>query len=449
MTARSVKWWSRVHKWTSLICTLFLLMLCITGLPLIFHDEIDDLFKSEASARELPADTPQAPLSRLIDAAKARYPQRYVQVLGWDDDRANVVNVFLSETPESPPGKRFLKLSFNSRTAELIGEDAQQGGLMRTIRIFHRDMLLGLPGELFLGVMGLLFVASLVSGVMLYAPFMRRLAFGAVRRAGAPRIKWLDLHNLIGAVTLVWLLAVGVTGVINTISLPLFSAWRAQVMPELIAPHLGKPPLAKLADIDDVVATARRALDGNTPTSIVLPTVARFGTPRHFIVWTKGSTPITSRLFTPAMLDAETGQLVTARGLPWYLRALQVSRPLHFGDYGGLPLKIIWALLDLAAIVVLASGVYLWLGKRKSLPHHDAGSGPAGCRGDFRDRLMNRLRQTTGDIFRWPLWLGALTVVGLASALFGNDGWDALSWIALAIPLAVLGWKAGRVIHGS
>ena len=173
---------------------------------------------------------------------------------------------------------------------------------MRIIRIFHRDMLLGLPGELFLGVMGLLFVASLVSGVVLYAPFMRRLAFGAVRRAGAPRIKWLDLHNLIGAVTLVWLAAVGVTGVINTISLPLFSAWRAQVMPELIAPHLGKPPLAKLADIDDVVATARRSLDGNTPASIVLPTRARFGTPRHFIVWTKGSTPITSRLFTPAML---------------------------------------------------------------------------------------------------------------------------------------------------
>jgi uncharacterized iron-regulated membrane protein len=365
MTARSVKWWSLVHKWTSLVCTLFLLMLCITGLPLIFHDEIDDLFKSEASARELPSDTPQAPLSRLIDAAKARYPQRYLQVLGWDDDRANVVNIFLSNTPEAPPGQRFLKLSFDSRTAELIGEDAQQGGLMHAIRIFHRDMFLGLPGELFLGVMGLLFVVAIVSGVVLYAPFMRRLAFGAVRRAGAPRVKWLDLHNLIGAVTLVWLLAVGVTGVINTISLPLFSAWRAQVMPELIAPHLGKPPLAKIADVDDVVAAARRALDGNTPASIVFPTEARFGTPRHFIVWTKGTTPITSRLFTPAMLDAETGQLVTARGLPWYLRALQVSRPLHFGDYGGLPLKIIWALLDLAAIVVLASGVYLWLGKRR------------------------------------------------------------------------------------
>ena len=57
---------------------------------------------------------------------------------------------------------------------------------------------------------------------------------------------------------------------------------------------------------------------------------------------------------------------------------------------------------------------------------------------------MKRLRQTAGDIFRWPLWLGALMLMGLASALFGNDGWDALSWVALAIPLAVLGWKATR-----
>ena len=107
MTAKSVKWWSLVHKWTSLVCTLFLLMLCITGLPLIFHDEIDDFFTSDVSARELPADTPQAPLGRLIDAAKARHPQRYVQVLGWDDDRANVVNVFLSETPDLRPESAF------------------------------------------------------------------------------------------------------------------------------------------------------------------------------------------------------------------------------------------------------------------------------------------------------------------------------------------------------
>jgi len=39
----------------------------------------------------------------------------------------------------------------------------------------HTDLFLGLPGMLFLGAMGLMLVVALVSGVMLYAPFMRRL----------------------------------------------------------------------------------------------------------------------------------------------------------------------------------------------------------------------------------------------------------------------------------
>lgn len=60
---------------------------------------------------------------------------------------------------------------------------------------------------------------------------------------------------------------------------------------------------------------------------------------------------------------------------------------------------------------------------------------------------MTRKRHTTGEIFRWPLLLGVLILVGLASALFGDDGWDALSWAALTIPLAVLGWKASRRPH--
>ena len=43
MKARTVRIWSVVHTWTSLISTLFLLLLCLTGLPLIFHHEIDEL----------------------------------------------------------------------------------------------------------------------------------------------------------------------------------------------------------------------------------------------------------------------------------------------------------------------------------------------------------------------------------------------------------------------
>ena len=37
----SFRAWYAVHKWTSLVSTLFLLMLCVTGLPLIFSHEIN------------------------------------------------------------------------------------------------------------------------------------------------------------------------------------------------------------------------------------------------------------------------------------------------------------------------------------------------------------------------------------------------------------------------
>jgi hypothetical protein len=39
--------------------------------------------------------------------------------------------------------------------------------------------------------------------------------------------------------------------------------------------------------------------------------------------------------------------------------------------------------------------------------------------------------------WRWPIALATVTVVGLLSALLGDGVWDALSWVALGIPLGV------------
>ncbi len=119
------------------------------------------------------------------------------------------------------------------------------------------------------------------------------------------------------------------------------------------------------SSVDAAIILVRRALPGMEITSVSFPTPVD-GSPRHYVIWTKGATPVTSQLFTPALVDVESGQLTIAKGLPWYLRTLEISRPLHFGDYGGMPLKIIWAIFDVALIVVLISGVYLWLSRRKA-----------------------------------------------------------------------------------
>lgn len=43
-------------------------------------------------------------------------------------------------------------------------------------------------------------------------------------------------------------------------------------------------------------------------------------------------------------------------------------------------------------------------------------------------------------IFAVPLFIAILSIVGLVAALTG-DGWrDALSWLALGVPVAAVGW---------
>lgn len=240
----------------------------------------------------------------------------------------------------------------------------------------HTDLFLGLPGFLFLGLMGLLLLASLVSGVVVYAPFMRKLDFATVRTGRSTRLKWLDLHNLLGILVLTWLLAVGATGVINTLALPILGLWQNGQLADMTAPYRDAPPLQSLGSLHKALESARRAAPDMEPGFVAFPGT-QFSSQHHYAVFMRGTTPLTARLLKPALVDARTGELTDIREMPWYVKTLLVSQPLHFGDYGGLPLKIIWAVLDIVAIVILASGLYLWLGRRQGATAALIDGGPA------------------------------------------------------------------------
>lgn len=363
MSTGAVKAWYLVHKWTSLVCTVFLLMLCLTGLPLIFHEEIDYLSEGE---RPLPAIEEGAQWKTLDDAlqtALSRFPGEIPLFMSFDVEQP-VVNVTTGPRPRSTIEEMNF-ISIHRPTAEPVRTPDDEG-MMHFLLQLHTDMFLGLGGELFLGFMGFLFFVAIVSGVVVYTPFMRKLRFGTVRLSRNNRAKWLDTHNLLGIVTLMWASVVGLTGVVNTLSTPLVDLWRANELSAMVAPYEGKPVPEKFTSLDAAVRTAMEAAPGTTPQFVAFPGV-RFSSNHHYAVWLRGATPATEQLLTPALIDAETGELTDMRSMPWYMTVLRLSQPLHFGDYGGLPMKILWGLLDLASIVILGSGLYLWLARR-SLP---------------------------------------------------------------------------------
>lgn len=360
MRARTLRAWSWIHKWSSLVSTAFLLMLCVTGLPLVFTHEIEHALMREAWQPARP-NGPRLNLDQVLDAALARRPGEVPAFMSFDEDRP-VVNV----TSVRPGGKAGV---YSFQPIDQTSGDAAPSVAGHPVMAFllqlHTDMFLGLPGMLFLGAMGLLLIVALVSGVVLYAPFMRRLPFGTVRASKRARTRWLDYHNLLGAVTLAWVLVVGATGVVNTLATPIIDYWKNTALKELTRAYDAPAPLTKRSSLQAAVDRAKVALPGMTLQFVAFPG-STYSTDHHYAVFFHGDTPLTAHLTTPALIDARTGALAAVAPTPWYVKTLSLSQPLHFGDYGGLSLKIVWALLDLATIVILGSGVYLWLAKRKS-----------------------------------------------------------------------------------
>lgn len=362
-SSSSVKTWFLIHKWTSLVCTVFMLLLCVTGLPLIFSHEIDHALGHAVEPPRLEGSARRADLDRIVEDARARTPGHAVQFVVRDPDDPDLLFIRLGETVEAAEPSAFY--TYDARTGEFLSAYPLSGGVMNVFLRLHVDMFMGLPGMLFLGFMGLLLVLSLVSGTVLYGPYMRKLSFGTIRRFRSVRIRWLDLHNLLGIVTLVWLFVVGGTGVVNTLATPIFGRWQATELADMTAPHRQGRAGAVPEAAERALATTR-ALDPDLQLSFMAFPGNGFAAPRHFVAFMQGVTPWTSKLLTPVLIDGQTGEVLERRHLPWYVSALLVSKPLHFGDYGGLPLKVLWAVLDLLSIVVLVSGVVLWVRRRST-----------------------------------------------------------------------------------
>lgn len=369
MTRRTIRNWYVVHKWASLVCTLFLLMLCVTGLPLVFHHEIDvalgiELDGAIAGRGSSGFGPGLLPLDAMLAKAIAARPGEVPLFMAFDNDRP-LMTITTGPRPDAPVAQMTIQ-QFNRATGAAFGKENDEE-VMHFLLQLHTDMFLGLKGELFLGAMGLLFVVAIISGVVLYAPFMRKLDFGTLRTMRSARVKWLDYHNLLGIVAVAWMCVVGVTGIINALATPITRLWQANELAEMTRAYADKPavPPSRYGSLDAAMAQARKARPGSNPQFIAFPG-GTFSSRHHFAVFLQGDTPLTERMLTPALIDAETGRLTAVRPMPWYSHALSLAQPLHFGDYGGLPLKILWALLDGFTIIVLGSGVYLWLGKRGS-----------------------------------------------------------------------------------
>ncbi len=356
-TRRLLAW----HRWCGLLVSANLLVLTLTGLILIFHDEIDDALGVVPQAS---GGAEQISLSRALEVAQAPNPR--------------AKPVFLFQDQVEHPGLLFVGLSEGARRlndAKPVAVDLRKGALFDKLDFdgsftgivlkLHAELFAGPIGRILVGIVALAFLISLTSGAIVYGPMMKKFAFGLLRRDKSARTRFADLHKLFGAATLGWTFVVAGTGLMLSVGSLLLQYYSVTELAALGKPYASEPIVTNLSTIDRAVQLAERSAPGRSWSIVALPG-SDLASPRHYTVLLQGGTGIDARVLTMALVDAKDPTRAEAHQLPGYLRALLLSEPLHFGNYGGLPLKLVWTLFALSTLGLSVSGVWsFWTGRRE------------------------------------------------------------------------------------
>lgn len=355
-----IRIWRWLHTWTSLVCTLFLLMLCLTGFALTFHDEIESALNPTSWSPANP-NGPHLTLDNITQAALSDRPNHVPIYVSFDIDRP-VVNVTSGLNAEVD-GSQMTFTSIDATSGEHVPQAEVGEGIMEFLLQLHTDMFLGQTGMIILALMGALFVVAIISGVVIYKDFMKNLPFGTLRLNRQKRLRWLDYHNFLGIIAVAWMTIVGVTGVINALESLILEQWRSEHLALFMQEYHSDKTVTPSASLQDAVNAAVAMLPEHVLQFVAYPG-SDYSTTRHYAIFLHGNTPLTESLITPVLVDAQTGEVAGVSLMPWYMKGLALSRPLHFGDYGGIGLKLVWTLLNLMTFIVLVTGIYLYVKKR-------------------------------------------------------------------------------------
>lgn len=351
-----------LHRWTSLVATIPFLVLCLTGTILIFHEEIDHAM---GVVPEVSATATPLPMADSVATVQARFPDQRVLSVAMEEDHPGVVMV-ATAPPEDRGYERSVFHFADQSTAQLVGGVDLEKTLTGFLFTLHANWFLGPVGELIGAAIALLVLVSLLSGLVVYAPYVKRIAFGMLRRGRGTRLLQLDLHNFIGAVVLGWALVVTITGLMLGFGTLATGIWQVTELPRLQAefgdalPDSRKPR----ATVDQVWQAAAGAVPETKVVSVIWPDTD-YSTGRHFTVFLSGTEGLKERMYQLALVDGDTGQVAAVKQPPWYLQAIWLSQPFHFGDYGGLPLKLLWTACVWLTLFITANGAWLWWDRRR------------------------------------------------------------------------------------
>ena len=340
-----------LHTWCGVVSALFLIVCFLAGALTLF---LDDLNRWAAP-----------PPPSVMPAPDARQQAQLLDYMAAHPEITTTFTLHLRTTADAPAplswerdGEQFWA------TRDANGQwrrfSAPLPALGEVLDDLHRTA--GIPGAVggyTMGVVAVLYALALISGTVLLLPRLKRQLF-ALRPEGGRRRAWLDLHNLLGLTALPFHLVIAITTAVFVFYAPLEQAMRA-LSPAAdtdVAETAGQGELLPPATLLARAQAFAPALQAERMVFDALDDRA------EALVVVLGGTATGGRRLYVALNPYGGALRYRNSGGSFYHAASDAFAALHFGNYGGYPLRWLYFVLALAGAVLFYTGNLLWLGKR-------------------------------------------------------------------------------------
>lgn len=372
------KLWLKVHLYLGLFAGAVFVLIGLAGSLSVFGPELDTLL-NPALKKTQSYLSPSAfrSLDEIAAAAKAVIPKSgkpYAFVFPSQPETAFLVTYSL---PTHVPGQsEWHQVYVNPYTAKVTGQrlmfdtsNSCRGALMNFFVRFHYTLALGEAGRTFVGIVGLLLVFSILTGLIVWWPNPGRLrqALSLKRHASAERFNF-DLHKTVGFYSSLVLLLVLVSGV--EMVFPVYADALVKVFlpvsPKAEAPVSETTNPGFPITLAQVVAVTDSRFPDGAYKWIFFPQGER----SVFRVVKRAPEEVNlTRPFRTLWLDQYTGKIVQER-VPTKNEAgdtlLQWIYPLHNGEAFGLTGRILIFISGLVPAVLYVTGFIRWRQKRRA-----------------------------------------------------------------------------------
>lgn len=400
LRADFVKMYRDVHSWVGIVAGLFLFVAFYAGAITMFEEPLKQ-WASPPVMLPPPVSLEQTP--ELLQKAFAAHPEAQsdytVAVTPQDATRGRL-------TWDAPQSGDTGHIHHGSVETFAAGLD-QQGNLVvtpkitseaaRFLDVLHQQVGLPLPHTPAMFVMGavaLLYAVALVSGVIAYLPALVKMLF-AVRLGQSLRKRWLDFHNLLGLFSLPFHIVMAVSSVVfafhgqifaleHTLFPPTMAGQQAKQHNKESSPGGHRGGGRPDTKADEAITPQSMVRPMLNPTEVVarvaqqapefVPEVLnymRLGKGRDVIRVFGHDERYPTRGPTGGfmVLNGYTGKAQTSDYLPGHQQTkfaiLTTFFSLHFGSFGGTPVRWFYVVLGLSGAFLFYTGNQLWVVTRR------------------------------------------------------------------------------------